>query len=117
MRFLGSASVFPHAQGMFREQFVMAERQCYPSKAMSRWRARIRGAAGGGAARRESRRRAPWQVVLITGAGTIGCLTVIAARLAGAARITVSDVLDRPLAQAGRVGADAVVHAVRDADA
>ncbi len=38
--------------------------------------------------------------VLITGAGTIGCLTVMAARLAGAARVTVSDVLDRPLAQA-----------------
>jgi L-idonate 5-dehydrogenase len=30
MRFLGSASRFPHIQGMFREYFVMGERQCYP---------------------------------------------------------------------------------------
>jgi L-idonate 5-dehydrogenase len=30
MRFLGSASIYPHAQGMFCEYFVMGERQCYP---------------------------------------------------------------------------------------
>ena len=30
MRFLGSASLFPHVQGMFSEFFVMGERQCYP---------------------------------------------------------------------------------------
>ncbi|MEO8975505.1 MAG: zinc-binding dehydrogenase, partial [Casimicrobiaceae bacterium] len=52
--------------------------------------------------------------VLITGAGTIGCLTVIAARLAGAARVTVSDMLDRPLAKAREVGADATLRADRD---
>src|SRR5512132_3499356 len=33
MRFLGSASVYPHAQGMFQEYFVMGERQCYPVSA------------------------------------------------------------------------------------
>ena len=31
MRFLGSASVYPHVQGMFRERFVMAERQLLQS--------------------------------------------------------------------------------------
>ena len=30
MRFLGSASVFPHVQGMFRERFVMGEAQLTP---------------------------------------------------------------------------------------
>ncbi len=40
--------------------------------------------------------------VLVTGAGTIGCLTVMAARLAGASHVTVSDVLDRPLATGKR---------------
>jgi L-idonate 5-dehydrogenase len=30
MRFLGSASLYPHVQGMFCEYFVMGERQCYP---------------------------------------------------------------------------------------
>ena len=52
--------------------------------------------------------------VLVTGAGTIGCLTVMAARLAGARRITVSDVLDRPLEQAAKVGADVTLRADRD---
>ena len=53
--------------------------------------------------------------MLITGAGTIGCVTVMAARLAGARRITVTDVLDRPLAQAREVGADVTLRADRDA--
>ena len=30
MRFLGSASLYPHVQGMFSEYFVLGERQCYP---------------------------------------------------------------------------------------
>src|SRR5512136_882211 len=30
MRFLGSASVFPHVQGMFRELFTMPQGQCVP---------------------------------------------------------------------------------------
>jgi len=31
MKFLGSASLFPHVQGMFQQYFVMGERQCYPA--------------------------------------------------------------------------------------
>jgi len=47
----------------------------------------------------------------------IGCLTVIAARLAGAKSVTVSDILDRPLSQAREVGADRTLRADRDAEA
>jgi len=118
MRFLGSASLFPHVQGMFRELFVMGERQCYP--------------VGGDVTLGELAFAEPLAValhgvnrgpellgksVLITGAGTIGCLTVIAARLGGAKSVTVSDVLDRPLAQARQVGADRTLRADRDGDA
>ncbi len=118
MRFLGSASVFPHVQGLFRDYFVMGERQCYP--------------VGGDISLGEIAFAEPLAVglhainrggdllgqsVLITGAGTIGCLTGLAARLAGAAKITVSDILDRPLAQAKAVGADVTLHGARDADA
>ena len=118
MKFLGSASLFPHVQGMFREYFVMGERQCYP--------------VGGEISLGELAFAEPLAVglhavnrggellgksVLITGAGTIGCVTVQAARLAGARTITVSDILDRPLAQAKRVGADVTLHAQRDAEA
>jgi L-idonate 5-dehydrogenase len=115
MRFLGSASLYPHVQGMFCEYFVMGERQCYP----------VAGDISLGelafaeplAVALHAVNRGPVLVgksVLITGAGTIGCLTVIAARLAGAREITVSDVLDRPLATATAVGADRTIRADRD---
>jgi L-idonate 5-dehydrogenase len=41
----------------------------------------------------------------------------MAARLAGAKSVAVSDVLDRPLAQAREVGADRTIRADREADA
>jgi L-idonate 5-dehydrogenase len=118
MRFLGSASLYPHVQGMFCEYFVMGERQCYP----------VAGDISLGelafaeplAVALHAVNRGPTLMgksVLITGAGTIGCLTVIAARLAGARQITVSDVLERPLSTAAAVGADRTIRADRDADA
>jgi L-idonate 5-dehydrogenase len=118
MKFLGSASLFPHVQGLFREYFVMGERQCYP--------------VGGDISLGELAFAEPLAVglhgvnrggdllgksVLITGAGTIGCVTVLAARLAGARKVTVTDVLDRPLSQAKLVGADVTLRADRDGDA
>ena len=118
MHFLGSASVFPHAQGLFREQFVMSERQCFPVRSdislgeiafAEPLAVALHAVNRGGDLLGKS--------VLIAGAGTIGCLIVLAARLAGAARIAVSDIIDRPLAQAAKVGADEVLHATRDADA
>jgi L-idonate 5-dehydrogenase len=118
MRFLGSASLYPHVQGMFCEYFVMGERQCY--------------AVPGEAALSELAFAEPLAValhavnragellgksVLVTGGGTIGCLIVIAARLVGATSVTVSDVLERPLETARAVGADRTLLADRDADA
>jgi L-idonate 5-dehydrogenase len=114
MRFLGSASVFPHVQGAFREYFVMGERQCIPVSS---------NVALGELAFAEPLSVALHAVnragsllgrrVLIAGAGTIGCLAVIAARLAGAGRIVVTDVVDRPLTMAKEVGADAAFRADR----
>ena len=118
MRFLGSASVFPHAQGLFREFFVMGERQCYPVAGdvslgelafAEPLAVALHAVHRGGDLLGKS--------VLVTGAGTIGCLTILAARLAGAARVSVSDILDRPLEQGRAVGADAMLHAARDAEA
>jgi len=117
MRFLGSASLFPHIQGMFREYFVMGERQCYPVAgdiSLGELAFAEPLAVGLHAVNRGGDLLG--KSVLITGAGTIGCVTVLAARLAGAARVTVSDILDRPLEQARIVGADATLHAARDAD-
>jgi L-idonate 5-dehydrogenase len=116
MRFLGSASLYPHVQGMFCEYFVMAERQLYP--------------VSGDVSLGELACAEPLAValhavnragdllgksVLVTGGGTIGCLAVIAARLAGATSVTVSDVLERPLATARAVGAARTLRADQDA--
>ncbi len=118
MRFLGSASLYPHVQGMFAEYFVLGERQCYP--------------VSGDVSLGELAFAEPLSVglhavvragvllgrnVLVTGAGTIGCLTAIAARLAGATAVTASDVLDRPLATAREVGAARTVRADKEPDA
>src|SRR5207244_4289989 len=118
MRFLGSASLYPHVQGMFSEYFVLGERQCYP--------------VSGDVSLGELAFAEPFAVglhavnragdllgknVLVTGGGTIGCLTVVAARLAGATTVSVSDVLDRPLETARKVGAARTIRADRDAEA
>ena len=51
--------------------------------------------------------------VLVTGAGPIGALTVIAARRAGALEIVATDVADAPLAAARKVGADGAINVTR----
>jgi L-idonate 5-dehydrogenase len=118
MRFLGSASLFPHVQGMFCEYFVMGERQCYPVAGditLGELAFAEPLAVGLHAVNRAGDLLG--KNVLVTGGGTIGCLTVISARLAGATSVTVSDVLDRPLATAHTVGASRTVRADKEADA
>src|SRR5213082_597026 len=116
MKFLGSASLFPHVQGMFREYFVMGERQCYPvdgDVSLGELAFAEPLAVGLHAVNRGGELLG--KSVLITGAGTIGCVTIMAARLTGARTIAVSDILDRPLEQAKLIGADVALHAQRDA--
>jgi L-idonate 5-dehydrogenase len=106
MRFLGSASVFPHVQGMFRDRFTMGEAQLTPiteDVTVGEIACAEPLSIGLHAVRRAGELLG--KTVLVTGGGTIGCMTVIAARLAGAARIVVTDIADRPLAVAREVGA------------
>ena len=114
MRFLGSASVFPHMQGIFREYFVMPASQCVPLPAGALTDISLGEIAMSeplSVALHSANRAGPLmgRRVLITGSGTIGCMMVMAARLAGAAHITVTDVVDHPLSIARRVGADQTV--------
>jgi L-idonate 5-dehydrogenase len=110
MRFLGSASVFPHVQGMFREYFVMPERQCVPVAADVSLE-ELAMAEPLSVALHSARRAGNLlgRRVLVTGSGTIGCMMVLAARLAGAAHVSVTDVVDHPLSVARQVGADDAV--------
>src|ERR1700761_1307527 len=57
------------------------------------------------------------RLVLITGAGPIGLLVLLAARRAGAETICITDILDEPLALARSIGADATVNVGKSGDA
>jgi L-idonate 5-dehydrogenase len=118
MRFWGSAMRMPHVQGGFRRRLVAAARQCVKvgdtvsigEAAMSEPLAVALHAvaqAGDIAGKR----------VLITGFGPIGGVVLLAARHAGAGDITVTDIVDEPLAFARRLGAAAAVNVVADSDA
>ena len=119
MFFLGSASVFPHAQGMFRERFVMGERQLTPITEDHVTLGEIACAEplsiGLHAAHRAGELLG--KTVLVTGGGTIGCMCVLAVRLAGAAEVIVCDIADRSLAIARQVGADRVIRSDQAAPA
>ncbi|WP_429820470.1 L-idonate 5-dehydrogenase [Ensifer sp. B1-9] len=110
MLFRGSAMRFPHAQGLFRGALIVPAHLLYPVSP---------GVGAGLAALAE-----PFAVclhavkqagsllgktVLVSGCGPIGCLTIAAARLAGAQRIIACDVVTEPLSVAERLGADEIV--------
>ena len=113
--FAGSARPFPHSQGLFEELTVVRASQLHPvpadlpicTAAFAEPLAVCLHAVN---------RAGPLlgQHVLVVGAGPIGCLCVIAARLSGAARITISDLLATPLATAKTLGADDTIDLAAD---
>ncbi len=110
MRFLGSASVFPHVQGMFSERFVMGERQLTPiAEDISLGEIACAEPLSIGLHAVHRAGDLLGKTVLITGGGTIGCMSAIAAKLAGAAHVIVADVAARPLDVARSIGADEVL--------
>ena len=117
MRFLGSAARFPHVQGGFSERLVVSAAQIVPvPDQLSLDRAVFAEplAVGLHAAHRAG--DLVGRAVLITGAGPIGILAVLAVRRAGATRVIVTDIVDEPLVMARVVGAtDTVNVAASDA--
>lgn len=111
-RYLGSAARFPHVQGGFAGRVVV------PS-------AQVRALPDGLGLRRAALaeplsvalhavRRAgavAGRHVLVTGAGPIGCLVVAAAKAAGAARVTATDLVPEALGYAAVAGADTLLRA------
>lgn len=108
--YLGSASTWPHTQGGMSEQLVVRADmiRVLPDTLPVRRAvlAEPLGVALHAATRAGDLAGAR---VLVSGAGPIGLLAVAAARARGAAHITVSDVLEAPLARAAELGADALV--------
>jgi L-idonate 5-dehydrogenase len=110
MRFMGSASTFPHMQGMFRQYITAAARQCVPVPdaldfaqasmaeplAVALHALKLAGSLVGAK-------------MLLVGCGPIGCIVLAAARRAGAHRIVALDLVEKALAMAASLGADETV--------
>jgi L-idonate 5-dehydrogenase len=110
-RYLGSASVVPHVQGGFQEYLVVTVERCLRMpKTMSFGEAAfveplavaLHGIRRAGSLLGRS--------LLITGCGPIGLLMMLAAKVAGARRVAVTDILEEPLKLARRLGADEVIN-------
>jgi L-idonate 5-dehydrogenase len=109
--FMGSASRFPHMQGGFADYVLVDESQCYPVSADLPFTTAA-FAEPLAVALHAVERAGPMlgRSVLITGAGPIGLLVLLAARRAGAETICITDILDEPLTLAGQVGADMTIN-------
>ena len=111
MRFFGSAALFPHVQGAFAETFVCRADQCHAIPPAMPFR--VAALAEPLAVALHGVRRAGEVLskhVLVTGAGPIGMLAVLVLRHAGAASVTVTDLVDAPLRLALDAGADAAIN-------
>ncbi|WP_262699067.1 MULTISPECIES: L-idonate 5-dehydrogenase [Streptomyces] len=111
-RYLGSAARFPHVQGGFASRITVpaAQLRALPEGLDPRRAALAEPLSVAlHAVRRAGAVKG--RHVLVTGAGPIGCLTIAAARAAGAATITATDLLPRALEFAAATGATACVRA------
>jgi L-idonate 5-dehydrogenase len=118
MRFYGSAMPFPHIHGAFQESVVAEAVQCFvvPKTTTAAEAAVCEPLA----VCLHAVRRAGsifGKRVLVTGAGPIGALTVLAARQAGASEIVATDVTDTPFDLVTRLGAHRCINVARDAEA
>jgi L-idonate 5-dehydrogenase len=117
-RYLGSAARFPHVQGGFAARVAVPAEQVRPLPAgLEQRRAALAEPLSVAlhAVRRAG--EVSGRHVLVTGAGPIGCLVVAAAKAAGAARVTVTDLLPQALRFAAAAGADTLVRADVPGDA
>lgn len=111
-RYLGSAARTPHVQGGFASRIAVPEEQLRPlPEGLDLRRAAL--AEPLSVALHAVRRAGDvaGRHVLVTGAGPIGCLVVAAAKAAGAARVTVTDLLPAALEYGRTAGADDLVRA------
>jgi L-idonate 5-dehydrogenase len=118
MHFYGSAMRMPHVQGGFRDELVCNATQLAPVPEHVSINAAAFAEPLAVCLHAVSRAGAlVGRRVLVTGAGPIGALTVATARLAGAAQIIATDVIDAPLDIARRVGADRTINVATEPEA
>ena len=116
MRFLGSAARSPHVQGAFSETVVLRADQCVPVPPGTDPRVAACAEPLAVALHAISRAGVVFGAdALVAGAGPIGQLVALGLRAAGAARVTITDIADEPLAIARAAGAQAAVNVAREA--
>lgn len=115
MQFFGSAAIFPHVQGVFRESLVVGAQQCHRVSRLLDFR--TAAMAEPLAVALHAVQRAGSLVgkeVLITGGGPIGCLVMLAARYAGARRIVVTEVSEKAIKRLEVLPIDEIVNSIQD---
>jgi L-idonate 5-dehydrogenase len=118
VRFAGSSRTFPHSQGFFAEYVTVRAEQLRPVPADMPIEIVAMAEPLSVCLHAVSRAGSLLgQRVMVTGAGPIGCLTVAAARLAGAGEIIVTDLVETCLAKAREVGADHTIDVAGDRSA
>ena len=94
MRFYGSAMPFPHIQGAFQQQLVALASQCVVANELTPGQAAMAEPLAVCLHAVKQAGDLVGKTVLITGCGPIGCLSILAARQAGAAKIIATDLLN-----------------------
>ena len=110
MQFYGSAMPFPHIQGAFREQLVVLENQCVLANGLSASQAAMVEPLA--VVLHALKQAGPMhgKNILITGAGPIGLLSILAAKSAGALSIVVTDISNQALQLASDLGASETIN-------
>lgn len=104
--FFGSASKWPHMQGAMREQVIVEGYQCVPVPADLPYEIAAFGEPLAVALHAvQEAGSLLGKTVMVVGAGPIGALTLMAAKLAGASRLIAVDIQDHTLAACAAVGA------------
>ena len=111
MRFNGSAMRMPHEQGLFRAALTLPATlvERFAPEADLAFAAMTEPLAVCLHAVRQAGSLVG-KTVLVAGSGPIGCLTIAAARLAGATRIIATDISDTPLGVARKMGAHETIN-------
>jgi L-idonate 5-dehydrogenase len=115
--FMGSASKTPHMQGGFATWFDAIPEQCVPVPDNVPLEAAALSEPLAVCLHAVNRGKVEGKSVAILGAGPIGLLTMLAAKLRGARDTTMVDIAAAPLAFAERLGADRVVDLSADPEA
>lgn len=116
--FFGSASRFPHMQGAMREEVVVQDYQCLPvPDALSFEIASFGEPLAVSLHAVQEAGSLLGQTVMVMGAGPIGALILMAAKLAGASQLIAVDIVDQTLEACSRVGATRTINVARDPQA